>query len=290
MPPGKDAKRRAREGAKQPRPRIRIEAPSPPEPAKPRGHAGRKIAAVIVLAIILGMAYLYVTYGSLPAAVLSGKQLTASGIESVMFKKLNSTGMFNLTYAGSVAINGTDPGVWISYVKYYNNTRATFSFTGMPSVGNVTVVAISLDNGTSGYSCIKQWNSSASSQNPYLCSPANGVTNSRLAAALDRLVNASSLSNVQVKSYGLSSWDLQPCYSMSGTGSIMVNGALVRAQGYLPSNFSFTACVSAQYDVPLTLQGTMHISGGSSINVSIEEQALNFTTTSSEATYLPGQG
>jgi hypothetical protein len=42
----------------------------------------------------------------------------------------------------------------------------------------------------------------------------------------------------------------QPCYLVSGTGTVMVNELLFNQTGYAPGLFIFSTCLSASYDVP----------------------------------------
>ena len=77
--------------------------------------------------------------------------------------------------------------------------------------------------------------------------------------AVNKVVDTSSLRNLNISSYSLSSWNGQPCYFVSGSGSADINGALVNQTGFVPSNFTFDTCVSAQYDVPLEFNAVANL-------------------------------
>ncbi|MHB1830584.1 MAG: hypothetical protein ACYCO0_04280 [Candidatus Micrarchaeaceae archaeon] len=272
----------------------RMQQKQKPEAAKAKKHGkGLKIAAAVLLILILGGAYIYLTYGSLPSAILSAKQLNYSTIRSIALQKEASTLMMSVSYIGSIEVNNTDPYVQVAFSKYHNDSRTTFNLTSLPvvgsvnEIGNMSAVIISLNNGTSGYSCVKVWNSAATAGGRYSCSSLSNVSGN-FESLIGDLVNISSLKNLHMDSYGLSFYEgQQPCYSVSGTGSIMVNGALVGMAGYVPSNFSFSACVSAQYDIPLMLIGTMSTRGGKFVHVDMLQSGINFTTDYSQVTSLP---
>lgn len=254
----------------------------------------RKAAVVVVLLVILGAIYLWLTYGSIPGALLFVKPMgNASSIESVIFSRLYSNNEVNLSYTGTVTINRTDPYIQIGFMKYYNDTRTTLNLTRFPGIKNVSVVVVAINNGTTGAGCERFWNATTGQniKGPFTCrEDDNGTTKSALALALNRIVEVSTLSNINVNSYGLSFFDGQPCYSASGTGSIMYNETLVGGTGYAWSNFNYTSCLSSQYDVPLTLEGTMNFGDGIFAHVSIQETNMNFNTNLTGVTALPLQG
>ncbi len=256
--------------------------------AKAKKHGkGVRIAAVLLIILILAGTYAYLTYGSLPSAILTAKQLNYSAIRAIVLQKEASTPMMSVSYIGSIVVNDTDPYIQVSFLKYYNSSRTTFNFTYLPVVGNVSEVVISLNNGTSGYSCIKSWNSSASANSNYTCTALNSVSYSDFESALGGLVNVSSIGNISTNSYGINIYNGQPCYSVLGSGSVMVNGAIVGRTGFVPSSFTFNACVSAQYDIPVTLGGTLSVGNSRFVHVSIFQSGVNFTTDYGQVASLP---
>lgn len=263
---------------------------APVNAANPKHRNRKKIAAVVVLIILLGLLYLYLTYGSIPSAILSGSQLNSLGMEALVVHALYSNNMVGLSYSGNVTVNNNDPYIQIGFSKYYNDTRTSLSLTQFPAIKNESVIVIAINNDTTGYACQKLWNSYGTQNNTYTCSVANnGQTSGVVATALGRIVDLSSLSDLQTHSYGIGFWNLQPCYTVSGTGSIMVNGTMFNQTGYIPSSLNFTACVSAQYDIPLTLKGTIIPGNNESVHFEILENSMNFTTTQAQVTALPQQ-
>ncbi|VVB76859.1 Uncharacterised protein [uncultured archaeon] len=256
---------------------------------EPKKHGnGLKIVAGVLLVVVLAGAYLYYTYGSLPSAVLSSKQVNESTLRSALLQKISSTPQLSFAYLGSIVINNTDPYIAINFSKYYNDSRATFSFTQFPVLGNVSVIIISLNNGTSGYGCLKAWNSTLGEAKGYVCTTATGLATSGIMDTLNRIVNTSSISNLQISSYGISLWNGQPCYSVSGSGAMKVNGALVNQAGFIPSTFDFDSCFSAQYNIPLTLNGTFDLGNGRFAHVRIRQTGMGLATSDSEVVSLPG--
>ena len=232
-----------------------------------------KIAAVVLVAVVLIAAYLFLTYGSLPAAVLSAKQLNSSTLVNIMSQKINSTSEVNLSYSGSIVINKVDPEFSFFYYKYGGSANSEIRVEGLPNVGSIEASVLTYNNSGSGRRCITynftSPNSTAScetSQYPYAV----------YALVLGYFVNVSSVGNVRTISYGLQSFNGQPCYVVKGSGSVEVNGALFNKTGFIPSDFSFDTCLSAKYNVPLYVLVNANLTNGDSVDFSVQNYGLTF--------------
>ena len=64
--------------------------------------SARRIILVLLALVVLVGAYLFFTYGSLPAAVITAKNLNSTTLVSIMAQKVNSTALVNLSYSGSI--------------------------------------------------------------------------------------------------------------------------------------------------------------------------------------------
>ena len=84
--------------------KVETAAKRPVQQKKEKRHGKGMIALVAILVIVLVVAYLFVTYGSLPVAVLTAKQLNSSTMVSIMTQKINSASNVNLSYTGSIII------------------------------------------------------------------------------------------------------------------------------------------------------------------------------------------
>lgn len=254
---------------------------------------GKIIGLVIILIIAAGLYYLYTSYGSIPSSLLSvvasGKQVNSTVLTNLVLQKVNSQPMVSMNYTGSITVTN-DPPFSVSFLKYYNDTRTTYSFNGLPIVGTAQVTVISLNNGATGYVCVNSQNSQLFSAYGSECVPSTSYNYTSLYGALGKIVKLSSLSNVGLSGYGLSSYNGQPCLSVSGKGTIDINSTIanvVSSSGYVPSNLSFSTCFSNQYNIPLTLSALMSVQGGASINVTLQQQSIGFSTSESEVTSLP---
>ena len=277
--------------------------------AKPQPKAKKKgsaplIALIAIIVVIAVLYYLYSVYGTLPSSLvsakLSGEQFNASTLKSIMLQKVYSSPMFAVDYSGSITTGLNDPGLTASFLKYYNNTRTTYSFSNMPVIGSAQVVVISLNSGQSGYICANATNSAmvaeifnnANSTKGYQCISASGSNYQKLSTLLNRMINTSSAGSIQISSYSLSSFNGQPCYVVSGSGSIRVNSTLAGINGagilaQVPSNFTFNACFSSQYNIPINFSGRFSPAGGLPISITLQETSISTATTQSEVEALP---
>ena len=117
----------------------------------------------------------------------------------------------------------------------------------------------------------------------------NGSANGQLLRIANYYIDVSSLSGITTKSYGLSSYTGQPCYYISGSGTMQVNSTLVdvNTSAQAPVNLDFSTCLSAQYNIPLDLSMNMTAANGSTIKVILNETSLNQTATAYQVESLP---
>jgi type II secretory pathway pseudopilin PulG len=266
-----------------------------------KGHRKRWIALIVVLVILGVLAYLYEMYGSLPTMLISvlssGKQLNSTTMEGAMLQKLNATKTLAASYSGQITFN-SDPSANFSFTKYYGDIRVAFSASGIPAFGNVSAIFVTSNTSAHGTLCIKtssasifdMFNSSNVTDGYKCMQTYNTSAREQLFRVADIFVNLSSLSYATLKSYGISFYNGQPCYSASGSGSIEVNSTLVGGSSstQTPVNAEFSTCLSAQYSIPLYISANLTAANGSSIRVRLNESSMSQTTTASEATALPG--
>ena len=275
----------------------------PKQKKKGKGHKRLKIAAVTIIIILGALLVLYEMYGSLPSSILSavssGKQLNATTLQGIIFQKVNAAPMFSVNYTGNITIK-SDPPFSVSFIKYYNETWYSFiahNFTfpthnltvfnssstsiillipnsNNNAYGTLCVGGIPVRIGTSfgGYKCFQTYG--------------NGTQE---AAIANLFFNVSSLSNMAITSYGLNMDNGQPCYLISGTGTIDVNSELLgsNSSAYTPMNLNFKACLSAQYNIPIQIVATMTAANGANVTIDVSESALGTTTNSNEVTVSP---
>jgi len=269
--------------------------------AKQRNGHGKlwiSLAVVVILGILL--LYLYETYGSIPSSIApvlsSGKQLNSSALESIVLQKVSVANTFAVYYTGEITIK-KDPPISFSYAKYYNDTKITLSMQNVQPIGNVSAVLLSKKFSPNGTLCIKADRNSvfdiinsSNMTDGYRCVQTHdSSTREELLSIANNFVNLSSLSNIAMKSYSLTLYDGQPCYSVSGSGTIMVNSTLVDVNSSVqtPVNLQFSACFSAQYNIPLTLSANMTASNGSSIKISLNESSTDQATNAGQVDSLP---
>ena len=79
--------------------KVETAAKRPVEQKKEKRRGKGRVALIAVLVVVLVGAYLFLTYGSLPEAVLTAKQLNSSTMISIMTQKINSAEIVDgLTY------------------------------------------------------------------------------------------------------------------------------------------------------------------------------------------------
>ena len=270
---------------------------------KGKGHKRLKIAAVAIIIILGALLVLYEMYGSLPSSILSavssGKQLNATTLQGIIFQKVNAAPMFSVNYTGNITIK-SDPPFSVSFIKYYNETWYSFiSYNFTFPTHNLTVFNSSStsiillipnsSNNAYGTLCVGGIPVGiGTSFGGYRCFQTYG-NETQEAAIANLFFNVSSLSNVTTTSYGLSQYNGQPCYLISGIGTIDVNGELLGGNfsAETPMSLDFRACLSAQYDIPLNIQANMNAANGASIYIDVSESALGTTTNGNEVTVSP---
>ena len=239
----------------------------------PAKRKSRHIGLIISVVIIAVLAYLVLVYGSLPYSLLTAKQLNASTLQSIMFSRINSAKTLNLSYNGSIAVNGSDPTIQFLYNKNSNRTRLELDI--IHGDGGYNEVTARLTNiSASGRICTTYYKPSQPYLGPICVYQKPYIPMLRLA---DKIANLSTIGNVSTSSYGLQMYQGQPCYSMNGTATIMVNGTIISSSGFIPAKLYFDACLSAQYNLPLTLIGAAKMSSGQIVNFYFTETGFSYT-------------
>ena len=227
-------------------------------------HTKLMIGLIITAVVVILLLYLYETYGSLPSglatAVLSGKPLTASEMQTLLLHKMSSYAYFKANYTGNMTIN-TDPPIFVSLFKVGSNYFYYLTLYNMSTIGNLDIGYTYPVNGSlRGENLCVSSNSTSivtklnTELNAVICkNPSNHTTFSGKVANL--LVNASSLENINITNYGLSEYAGQPCYLVSGSGTIEINSSIMGSTSgpTIPAKINFNTCLSAQYNLPLYL-------------------------------------
>lgn len=252
----------------------------------PKKKHTKLIAGLIIAAvIIILLTYLYETYGSLPSgiatAVLSGKPLTGSELQNLLLRKVSSYAYFKANYTGNITIN-TDPPITVALFKYGSNYLYDITLSGVPNVGDLEIRYTTPVNGNlqgENLCVLSNSTSIATKLNTYpgvrICkNPSNHTTFSGKVANL--LVNASSLENINITNYGLSEYSGQPCYSVSGTGTIDINSSITgSASGpTIPAKMNFSTCLSAQYNLPFYINLNLIASNGAFLLMHISSTGM----------------
>ncbi len=227
----------------------------------------KHIWLVVFLVIMLVLGYFAFTYGSLPYAVLTAKNLNASTLTGIMLARLNSAKTANVSYNGSVTVNSSDPRVLFVYIKNGNRTymnlqilqnnggfdNVNATLTNLTKPGIVCTVHSYPNQPYQGPSCVY-----AKPFRPFL-----NVTN--------QIAELQTLDSVSIKSFGLQSLGGQECYKINGTATIMLNGTLVGTSGYVPASLNFSGCLSAQYNIPLEIRGYAKAQNGAYVFFSFKD-------------------
>jgi len=265
-----------------------------------KGHKKLWIALAAVVVFGLFLLDLFETYGNLPRSIVpvlsSGKLLNSTVLQNIIFQKIDSSNTFSANYLGQIIIR-RDPPISFSYSKYYEDNRITFSIGGIPPFGNLSVISISRNLSSDGTLCIKSdpdsvFGAISGSEmvDGYRCTAThNSPMWTQLLNIANLFVNVSSMSNIATKSYSITLYDGQPCYSVSGSGIIKVNSTLVdvNSSAQTPVNINFNACFSAQYNIPLTFSANLTAANGSSIQILLNETSINQNTTAHQVDSLP---
>ena len=237
---------------------------------KKKGFGWWKVLLPLAL-IIIAVAYLFFVYGSLPAAVITAKNLNSSTLVSIMAQKVNSTALVNLSYSGTIMINNTDPLLSFFYNKNGSLSWSELRLTQMPNVGNIEAHTYLNQTSGKGIGCVVyNFTSQNSTQN---CND-SAYPYSVYTTVLGYLFDLPSVGNLSTTSYGLKVVGGQPCYSVSGSGTVMVNKGLFNKTGYAPARFTFNTCLSAQYNVPLDVEVHAVLNNGDSISFDVQNYGV----------------
>ncbi len=242
----------------------------------PAKRKSRHIGLIISVVIIAVLAYLFLVYGSLPYSLLTAKQLNASTLQSIMLSRINSAKTLNLSYNGSIAVNGSDPYVQFSYNKNSSGTYLALYILHSNSYDEVNAKLANIS--ASGLVCTTYHEPVYNGQPYPFPSCVYGKPYIHMLRLADEIANFSTIGNVSTSSYGLRMYQGQPCYSMNGTATIMVNGSIVNSLGFVPATVYFNTCISAQYNLPLNLNGYAKMSGGQIVNFHFNETKFNETS------------
>jgi hypothetical protein len=224
---------------------------------KPKGLRRRIILALLALIIIAG-AYLFFTYGSLPYAVITAKNLNSSTLISIMSQKVNSAAIVNLSYSGSIMINNTDPEVSFSYIKNGSQVQSYLKLRQIPSLVDMEATTYLNQTSGNGRGCVI-YNFDSHNSTPTPICKDSAYPYSAYTTVLGYLFNLTSVGNISTSNYGLRTFKGQPCYFVSGTGSVIANEGPFNQVGYTPAIFIVTTCLSAQYNVPLNVTGVVFL-------------------------------
>jgi hypothetical protein len=240
---------------------------------KRRGSVKWIILALFALIIIAG-AYLFFTYGSLPYAIITAKNLNSSTLISIMAQKINSAAVANLSYSGSIVINKTDPQFSFLYSKNGSQSWSDLKLMNMSNVEDLEATTYLNQTSGNGRGCVIYNFDNQNGTSTSICKD-SAYPYSAYTTVLGYLFNLTSIGNVSTDHYGVGSFGGQPCYSVAGAGTVMVNEELFNQTGYAPGTFIFYTCLSARYDVPLYADVVV-ITGniGNSINFSMTNSGM----------------
>ena len=238
--------------------------------AKKKGLGKGKALLLLALIVVVG-AYLFFVYGSLPSAVITAKALNSSTLVSIMAQKVNSTAVVNLSYSGSIVINNTDPLISFYYNKNGSQSWSELALREMPNVGDIEAKAYLNQSSGEGIGCVVY---NFTGQNGTQKCENSAYPYSVYTTVLGYLFDLGSVGNLSMTSYGLKVIGGQPCYSVSGSGTVMVNEELFNRTGYAPASFTFNTCLSAKYNVPLDVEVDALLKSGGSISFDIQNYGM----------------
>ena len=217
---------------------------------KKRRGSVKWVALTLFALIIIAGTYLFFMYGSLPYAVITAKNLNSSTLISIMAQKVNSAAVANISYSGSIVINNTDPQFSFLYSKNGSQSWSDLKLMDVPNIEALEATTYLNKTSGNGRGCVIYNFDNQNGTSTSICKNSS-YPYSAYTTVLGYLVNLTSLGNISTGHYGVSSFDGQPCYLVSGAGTVMVNEVLFNQTGYAPGLFFFNTCLSARYDVPL---------------------------------------
>jgi len=264
------------------------------------------LGIVVLVIIVAAGAYAWITLskyihlGGQQTHRILGANQTAS-VSAVMANMTQgfNTSQFSVQYAGnaSVGIYGVQLmiPVEVGLARYYNDSRAVVAATGVPVLGNVSVVQIR--NGSSYYSCTKGTNASRAG---YQCTQeqkSGSVLNLVYAAINGSASGQFNSTQMHFGTVNQSSYNGMPCTNMDGyfnytnsTGLANINSGSFSGKDVQSGSLSFFACISNQDRIPLTMQLYVTANAGNSVTSgSLQLNEVSFARTSSpDITALPG--
>ena len=254
-------------------------------------------------------------------SILSSKnQPTVSMVAGTIIKKFNQTQQLSVSYTGlaTVSLRSSLTGsitmampVVISFEKYANNTRVGINATGIPILGNLSIISISLANGTA-YNCQSGASLFGSSYGTgagttvqakpgYTCTKTvqKSIVSSALNLSAQSQLNSTALNGTKVNFEGTKSYRGQQCYLVGVNGTINQSAQAAGSSVQSPFSagsgaykYSASACLSPSYYIPLNVTFSLSSSAQnasiSSINFVMNETSLSGQTSLAQISALPG--
>ena len=297
------------------------------------GRMSTKVIGVGVIALIIIAIAVYFLFispsgstgllsGSNPLlSILSSKnQPTVSMVAGTIIKKFNQTQQLSVSYTGlaTIGLRSTITGsitmaipVVISFEKYANNTRVGINATGIPVLGNLSIISISLANGTA-YNCQSGASLFGSSYGTgagttvqakpgYTCTKTvqKSIVSSALNLSAQSQLNSTALNGTKVNFEGTKSYRGQQCYLVGVNGTINQSAQAAGSSVQSPFSagsgaykYSASACLSPSYYIPLNVTFSLSSSAQnasiSSINFVMNETSLSGQTSLAQISALPG--
>jgi hypothetical protein len=255
-----------------------------------KSHLKRNVSVIILILVIFGAILFYNEYlsgGIINAA--SSLSKNPEGIGTIITQKIAAASQIKIAYVGLVSgyvyppPPANDPYISIPFAmnfsKYGNDERVSVSMSDAQLLGisNFSAVGISVNNGTKVYSCYDI------NETGFKCFETTGNV-FQVASKLSSMLNLSGTTKFNVTGAFPSSYSGEPCWSVSGNGTILGNSVLFRGNS---SYLDLNACLSPDYYVPVYVNATLVPSGAAPINILIKEVALSNETSQSQVTSLP---
>jgi len=239
----------------------------------------KAIAGIIILLLVVFLAYSLIkpagsTASNPVIALLStNKPVSLYAMAKAIMSTLNNTKQINVSYTGSIQLamkesltgNLTETmPINAAYEKYGNISRESASISGVPLLGNVSIVEIT--NKSVHYSCIDMSVLNMLTRNSssgFKCEKNASVQSSTGVLNLS-VSNFTNELNMTVKGVKELSYNNEPCYLMQGSGRASMPQKALQSNSVLTSvslldNFTYniTSCISMQYGIPLNLTATI---------------------------------
>jgi len=278
----------------------------------------KAIAGIIILMLVAFLAYSLIkpagsTASNPVIALLStNKPISLHALANAVMSTINNTKQINVSYIGSVQLAMKElmmrsPTAMLIdnltktmpmnavYEKDGNISRESVSISGVPILGNVSIVEIA--NKSVHYSCIDMsalnmltGNSSSGFKCNASAQSSTGVLNSSVSSFINEL-------NMTVKGVKELSYNNEQCYLMQGSGRASMPQNALQSISVLttitpPANFTYniTSCISMQYGIPLNLTATIiAVNSTSSMKVVLVLKTIGINTNvNANIASLPG--